>query len=130
MSETEPTERDLLKRLARDQKNMLVLMTKFVNSVMDAESEIPEKLRRFGNWFHDLHDVKFIYEEHGQVVPDFLLRELERCDDRLRHLLEDALADDGAVEKIRREMSQRQGNRWDHTRQLVKPQEPPDETRK
>ncbi len=123
MSEDAPTDNDLLKRLCRDQKKMLELMTQFVNSIMDAESEIPERLRRFGNWFHDLHDVKFIYEEHGQEVPAFLLRELERCDDRLRHLLEDAHVDDGALEKIRREMSQRSGNRWDHTKALPRSDE-------
>ena len=72
-------------------------------------------------YMHDIHDVKNFYVEHGLAVPDYVLREAERCDDRLRQLLKEAHTDGGTFEKVRREMAKDSENRWDHTRQLMKP---------
>jgi len=44
--------------------------------------------------------------------------ELERCDDRYRQILKTMHTDGGALEKIRREMSGDEENRWDHERQI------------
>src|SRR5262249_40871847 len=88
-----------------------------------AESEIPEYARRFGNWMHDLHDIRYMYEELGQPPPQHLLREVERCDDRFRQLLQKLHTDTGEFEKVRREMAQDPENRWDHTRLLYPPKE-------
>jgi hypothetical protein len=84
----------------------------------DAESEVPEKMRRFIMYMHDVHDVMNMYVEHGLPVPDYIMREAERCDDRYRHLLKDGHTDGGWIEKVRREMSKEKGNRWDHSRLL------------
>ncbi len=67
---------------------------------------------------HDVHDIKFIYEEHGQKPPQHVLDELERLDDRYRQILKTHNTDGGAIEKIRREMAGDTENRWDHTKQL------------
>lgn len=110
----------LLQRIARDTKQTRDAMIKFVNSMAEAESEIPEKMRRFMTYMHDLHDIKYMYEELGHPVPKYIGYELQRVDDRYRHLLEDLHTDTGAFEKVRQDMTQRGGNRWDHTRLLPK----------
>ena len=76
-----------LDRIAREMKTMREMMSKIVNYMIEAESEIPEKMRRFLNYMHDLHDIKYMYEELGHTVPPHQLREMERCDDRFRQLI-------------------------------------------
>lgn len=114
-----------LKAVARDMQAIRSMLTEVVNYMKDAESEIPEKMRRFMMYFHDVHDIKYMYEEHGQTPPQHVLREIERCDDRYRHLLEDLNLDNGAFEQVRQEMSKRAGNRWDHSRLLPKEETKP-----
>ena len=97
------------------------MVAKVVNSMVEAESEVPEKMRRFIMYMHDVHDVMNMYTERGHVIPHYILREAERCDDRYRQLLEEAHSDGGTFEKVRREMGKDPMNRWDHTRQLAKP---------
>jgi len=109
------TERDLLFRIARELTTMRQMLTKVVNYMVDAESEVPEKMRRFIMYMHDMHDVKNLYDEHGITVPAYVMREVERCDDRLRQLLQDLHSDGNAFEKVRREMAADTENKWDHT---------------
>ncbi len=117
-----------LERIARELTTIRQLASDAVNYIRNAESEIPEKMRRFMNYMHDAHDVKYMYEELGHTVPPHLLRELERLDDRYRQLLEEQHSDTGAFEKVRREMAKDPANRWDHTR-LLPGQEKKDEAR-
>jgi hypothetical protein len=109
-----------LHNLARDMREILLELREVTRYMKEAESEIPEKMRRFIMYMHDVHDIKNLYEEHGQVVPPHIMREMERCDDRFRHLLEDGNAQGGWNEQVRAEMSKRTGNRWDHSRILPK----------
>jgi hypothetical protein len=112
-----------LERTSRELKLIREMLTKVVNYMVDAESEVPEKMRRFIMYMHDVHDVAYIYEERGIDIPKHVLREMERCDDRYRQLLQELHLDGGTFEKIRREMAEDPENRWDHTRQLSKPKE-------
>lgn len=112
-----------LERIAREMKMIREMMVKVINYIVEAESEIPEKMRRFMGYMHDLHDIKYMYEELGHPIPPHLARELERCDDRYRQLLTELHLDGGVFEKVRREMAKDPLNRWDHTRLLTKPQE-------
>lgn len=109
------TERDLLFRAVRELTQMRQMLTKVVTYMVDAESEVPEKMRRFIMYMHDMHDVKNLYDEHGLTCPPHVLREVERCDDRLRQLLKGLHTDGGAFEKVRREMAGDEENKWDHT---------------
>ena len=111
----------LLQRIARELTTIRQQTTQVIAFIRDAESEIPEKMRRFMNYMHDLHDIKYMYEELGHTVPDHQLREMERCDDRFRQLMAEQNAEGGAINKVRREMAADPMNRWDHTRQLPKP---------
>lgn len=113
----------VLERIARELKTIRELLSKGINAMSEAETEIPEKMRRFVMYMHDMHDVKNLYDEHGLAVPPWVMREVERCDDRLRQLLEGLHTDGGAFEKVRREMAEDPLNRWDHTRLLDKPKE-------
>lgn len=120
-----------LGRIARELKTIRELASTAVAYLRDAESEIPEKYRRFVNAFHDVHHVGWVYEEKGHPIPPHVLRELERLDDRYRQIIAEMNA--GAFEKVRREMASDPMNRWDHTRELPKPthiKEQPDETGK
>ena len=117
----EPTERELLQLVLKELANIRQLTTSAVNAFRDAESEIPEQMRRFMNYMHDVHSVKFMYEELGHPVPQHLKNELERCDDRFRQLLTEQHTDGGTFEKVRREMAKDPENRWDHTRLLPAP---------
>lgn len=112
-----------LERIAQDMKQVRQMMTRVITAITDAESEIPEKMRRFIMYMHDVHDVSYMYEERGHQVPEHILREMERCDDRYRQLLKELHLDGGAFEKVRREMAKDPLNRWDHTRLLEKPKE-------
>jgi len=113
------TERELLFRACRELAQLRQMMTKVVTYMVDAESEVPEKMRRFIMYMHDMHDIKNLYDEHGIVCPPHVLREIERCDDRLRQLLENLHSDGNAFEKVRREMAGDKENRYDHTAQLT-----------
>ena len=110
-----------LTNLARDIRELRILFTQAINASTAAESEIPEKMRRFVMYFHDIHDMVNIYEERGHQAPVYLKREMERCDDRFRQLMEEQNAAGGTFEKVRREMAADPKNKWDHTLQLPKP---------
>lgn len=99
------------------------LISKGINAMVEAEAEIPEKMRRFIMYMHDVHDIVNLYHENGQPPPDYVLREMERCDDRYRQLLTQQHTDGGVFEQVRREMAKDPMNRWDHTRLLDKPKE-------
>lgn len=107
-----------LERISRDMKLIRELMVKVVNYMVNAESEVPEKMRRFITYMHDVHDVVYMYEERGHQAPDWIKNELQRCDDRFRQLLDEMHKDGGPFEKVRREMAADPENKWDHTRQL------------
>jgi hypothetical protein len=107
----------------RELKTIRELMSRFVNDMTRAESEVPEQTRRFATYMHDLNDMAWMYEQRGLPVPPWILREMERCDDRFRQLQDKLHTDGGAFEKIRREMASDPLNRWDHTRLLDKPKE-------
>jgi len=113
------TDRDLLWRIARELTTIRRQNTELLGFYRDAEKEVPESLRRFANYMHDVHDIKYMYEEHGSKPPKHTLDELERLDDRYRQILKAHNTDGGAIEKIRREMSGDTENRYDHTKQLV-----------
>jgi hypothetical protein len=113
------TERDLLFRIARELTNVRKLNTELLSFYRNAEAEVPESLRRFANYMHDIHDIKFMYEQHGAPVPVWVMDELRRCDDRYRQILKKMNSDGGPIEKVRREMSGDKDNLHDHTKQLV-----------
>ncbi len=112
-----------LDRIARELKTIRELVSKASSYIAEAQSEVPEKIRRFVTYMHDIHDITYMYEERGHMPPAHLLRELERCDDRFRQLLSELHNEGGIFEKVRREMAADPENRWDHTRLLTKPKE-------
>lgn len=113
-----------LERISREITDIRKLVSDAVFAIREAESEIPEKMRRFIMYMHDVHDIVNLYHEGGQVPPEHVIREMERCDDRYRQLLKEMHTDGGAFEKVRSVMAEDPDNRWDHTRQLAKPKEP------
>lgn len=114
------------KQIARELVTIRTLLVQVVGAIRDAESEIPEKMRRFIMYMHDVHDVSYMYEERGIPVPNYIRHELQRCDDRYRQLLHELHLDNGTFEKVRQEMAKDPNNRWDHTRQLAKPTPKPE----
>lgn len=126
MAEDELNQGPNTQRMARDIQDIKSLLTKVLNAITDAESEVPEKMRRFIMYFHDVHDIQTMYHTQGLDVPSWVQREVERCADRYRHMIEDLEAQGGAFEKVRRDMAGRTGNRYDHTKLLTK--ETTDET--
>lgn len=117
------TDSELLLQIRKELTTIREGIGKLLFAVTEAESEVPEKMRRFIMYMHDIHDIKNLYDEHGLAVPAHVLREVERCDDRLRQLLSQLHTDGGAFEKVRREMAEDKENRWDHTRLLAKPKD-------
>jgi len=112
-----------LKQMAADLRIIREGLGKVLLYMHDAEKEVSEKMRRFIMYMHDIHDIVFLYEERGLPCPTYIMREMERCDDRLRQLLKEAHTDGGTFEKVRREMAADKDNKWDHSRELVfKPQ--------
>ena len=108
-----------LAMLRRDMRSILLEMREVIKYMKEAESEIPEKIRRFMMYYHDLHDLKNLHHESGIEPPAYILREIERCHDRYRHILEEMHGDQGAFERVRQDMTQRGGNRYDYSKQLT-----------
>jgi hypothetical protein len=108
-----------LQRLSQDMRVVRNLLTEAIAYMKDAESEIPEKTRRFMMYFHDVHDIFYLYTQTGQEPPKHIKQEIERCHDRYVHILDDMYSDMGAFERVRQEMAERKGNRYDHTRQVT-----------
>lgn len=113
------TERDLLFRIFRELVTLRKQNTELIGFMRDAEAEVPESLRRFANYFHDLHDIKYMYEELGTKAPKHVLEEIERLDDRYRQILKEHNTAGGAIEQIRRAMADDPDNRYDHAKQLT-----------
>lgn len=109
-----------LKRIASDIAIVKQLLVKVCNYMVEAESEVKEKMRRFMMYMHDLHDISYMYTEMGHEPPPWIKREMERCDDRLRQLLVEEHAEGGTFDKVRREMADDPLNRWEHRRLLPK----------
>ena len=110
-----------LNRIARELTTIRELTSRFTYAMIEqAEAEIPESMRRFVTYMHDVHDITYMYEQRGLVIPEWILREMERCDDRYRQILDRLHSQGEAFEKIRREMAADPLNRWDHTRLLPK----------
>lgn len=120
----ELNEKALLLRIAQELGTIRKLVIDVVQYARGAEAEVPEFMRRFANYMHDLHDIKYMYESLGYPPPDYIMRELERCDDRMRQLLEKLKGAGGTFEKIMREMAADPNNRWDHTKLLPKQEKP------
>jgi len=108
-----------LKRISDRLENIDKKLAEVTHYMVEAESEVPEKMRRFIMYMHDMHDVKNLYDEHGIEVPPHVLREVERCDDRLRQLLTELHTDGGVFEKVRRHMAGDKENRYDYSRELT-----------
>lgn len=122
------TERDLLFRISRELIQIRQGMNKALFAMAEAEKEIPEKMRRFMNYFHDVVHVKGEYVSLGLQPPEEIDKEMERNHDRARQILHDLHSDGGHFEKVRRDMTQHPVTpRYDHTRQLAKPK--PEETK-
>ena len=115
------TEKTILLRIAQEQKIIRQLLSEGIRYLRDAETEIPERIRRFTHHMHSIHDIKYMYEELGVKPPEHLLKELERVDDRFRQLVAEENAEGGTFNKVRREMASDPMNRYDHTRQLAAP---------
>lgn len=118
IDETIPVEVHL-GRIARELKTIRELATVAVTYLRGAESEVPEYMRRFMDYMHDISDVRYMYESLGHQAPGYVKDEAARCDDRLRQLLKKLHSAGEAFEKVRREMAEDPDNRWDHTRQLT-----------
>jgi len=121
-----------LGRVARELVTIKNLLSEGIRYLRDAEAEIPERIRRFTHHAHSIHDIKYMYEELGVPVPQYILIEIERLDDRLRQLLAEEYAEGGTLNRVRREMASDKENRFNHTRQIAAPthkKETPDETR-
>lgn len=118
-----------LKQIARELVMIRQHTTTAISAIREAESEVPEKMRRFANYFHDVVHIKGEYVSLGLKSPEWIDREMERCDDRFRQILKELHSDGGPFEKIRRKMADDPENRWDHTRLLGKPKETTNEAR-
>ena len=112
------TNEEALNQIAQDIHVIRNLVSSAVNAIQDAEKEVHEKMRRFVMYWHDLHDIINIFEERGNPPPDYIRKEMERCDDRFRQLLTEAHTDGGTFEKVRREMAKDENNRWNHTKSI------------
>lgn len=123
MADDQPTDRDLLLQIAQELKTIRKNTSKAIFAMHEAEAEIPERMRRFANYYHDIVHIKGEYISIGIPAPKHIDEEMERCHDRFRQLLDQSHTDGGAFEKVRREMADDPLNRYDHTRQLSPPKE-------
>ena len=117
----ERTAQTELADIRRELATIRTLLGEGIRYLRDAETEIPERIRRFTHHMHSIHDIKYMYEDLGVAVPAHINHELERVDDRFRQLIAEENAEGGTFSKVRREMATDPQNRHDHTRQLAAP---------
>jgi hypothetical protein len=118
MTDTDDPGLQALYDIRRELKTIRELVGKVIFYINEAESEVSEKMRRFAMYMHDLHDITFMYEQRGLPIPQWINRELERCDDRFRQLLNEAHMEGGTFAKVRAEMAKDPFSKWDHTRRI------------
>lgn len=119
---SERTDANELADIRRELKTIREQVGRAIFAMTQAEKEVPEYMRRFANYFHDIVHIKGEYVTLGIPPPKWLDQEMERCHDRMKQALHDLHTDGGAFEKVRREMTEHPaGNRYDHTRQLAGP---------
>jgi hypothetical protein len=118
MTDSEDPGLQALYDIRRELKTIRELVGKVIFYITDAESEVHEKMRRFTMYMHDIHDITYMYEQRGLPIPDWICRELERCDDRFRQLLNEAHMEGGTFAKVRAEMAKDPHAKWDHTRRI------------
>ena len=85
-------------------------------AIIRAEQEVPEYMRRFTMYFHDMVHIQARYEELGLVMPTHIRSEIERASDRMRILLDRENNQGGTFYKIREEMDKEEGNLYKHMR--------------
>lgn len=107
-----------LKQIHQELVTQRKLISELLSFYRNAEREVPEYVRRFANYMHDLHDINYMYHEIGQEAPAWIRAEMLRCDDRMRQILKYEHSE-GTFGKIRAEMAPDKDNRWDHTKALT-----------
>ena len=45
------------------------------NAMTNAESEVPERMRRFAMYMHDIHHIMWMDHENGQEPPEYVKTE-------------------------------------------------------
>jgi hypothetical protein len=118
MADTEDPGLQALYEIRRELKTIRELVGKVIFYISEAETEVAEKMRRFTMYMHDVHDITYMYEQRGAPIPNWILREMERCDDRFRQLLNEAHMEGGTFAKVRAEMAKDEFAKWDHTRRI------------
>jgi len=109
-----------VREVRRELATLRELVGKVIFYITEAESEVSEKMRRFTMYMHDVHDITYMYEQRGLPIPDWINREMERCDDRFRQLLDEAHVEGNTFAKVRAKMADDPLNKWDHTRLITK----------
>ena len=133
MAETEPPLPDsaidkmvmYMERISRDIRVLRNDITKVVVYMEKAERLIPEEMRRFIMYYHDVHDIRHLYHEHGLEPPPEVNSEIERCADQFVQMIREYHSDGGVFEKSRADLAEKAGNYYNHTRKLAfnKPKE-------
>lgn len=57
-----------IKQIAKDIKVIRDLLSKYVNAQHEAESEVPEKIRRFTTYMHVVHDISNNRWDHTRAI--------------------------------------------------------------
>ncbi len=69
-----------------------------------ADDEVPEYIRRFAMYYHDMLHIRVAYEEKGLPVPSFIADQVEYCHDRMELILAHENNQGGAFYKNRQEL--------------------------
>src|SRR4051812_20045648 len=96
MADPEVSDSDRFDRIARELVTIRTLVGEALVGMRKAESEIPEFMRRFANYYHDVVHIKEAYVSLGLPSPKFVDQEMERCHDRMRQALDNLHKDDEA----------------------------------
>jgi hypothetical protein len=107
MSEPEHSDSVYLERISKEMTTIRIQLSSVLHSIKDAESEVPEKIRRYTMYYHDIVHIREAYVTLGIPVPKHIDQEIERSHDRFRQLLKNLHQDDGAFAKVRREPTAR-----------------------
>jgi hypothetical protein len=91
-------------------------LTSVLDAVARAESEVPEYMRRFVMYYHDIIHIREAHVQLGLDVPDHINHEIERVSDRMKQLVDMEHNQGGTFHRVMEDMKKIGGMKYKHGR--------------
>ena len=87
-----------------------------LGAIEKAESEVPEYMRRFVMYYHDIVHIREAHVQLGLTPPKSIDYEIERCSDRMAQLVDSEHNQGGTFHRVMEDMMKIGGTKYKHGR--------------